>query len=281
MSKNKEHHYSKKRIFSFVLVPEHDGSNPKTWRLSLFKLLTIIIFSTSFFIFMLIFMLRTTPLQRFLPVTQDELERRYGKQIYALRDELQVLQKEFISIQDYNDKLRNALGIEKNKKTTNRTILIEENNNFDFKPNGAITTYSANNNQAQFDFPFSPPVKGFQTNEYIPSELHFGIDFSAKKGTVISAVRDGKVIFSDYTERDGNVIMISHQNGFVSIYKHNQVLLKKINQKVLQGESIALLGNTGVSSSGPHLHFELWQNGVPLNPAEFMIMNNNIFAKND
>lgn len=184
--------------------------------------------------------------------------------------------------------VKKVIGVELEKssitnanKNPSQKIIVDDNSEPINIISGALTSYnpSVNNNQAKFDFPFSPPVKGYQSNEFSPTELHFGIDFASKRGSVVSAVREGKVIFSDYTERDGNVIILSHVNGFITVYKHNDVLLKKLNQKVLHGESIALLGNTGRTSSGPHLHFELWQNGVPLNPVEFMISSANIFTE--
>lgn len=280
MSENTQHHYSKKKIFSLVLVPEQDGSKAKTARLSLFQLTFLVTLIIVFFVGLMITLIRTTPLQRFLPVTQQELERRYGKEIYSLRDELQTMHSEFLILQNYNDRLTVALGNGSNKNS-NQKIIVDDNSEPINAISGTLTSYnpSVNNNQAKFDFPFSPPVKGYQSNEFSPTELHFGIDFASKRGSVVSAVREGKVIFSDYTERDGNVIILSHVNGFITVYKHNDVLLKKLNQKVLHGESIALLGNTGRTSSGPHLHFELWQNGVPLNPTEFMISSTNIFTE--
>ena len=81
----------------------------------------------------------------------------------------------------------------------------------------------------------------------------------------------GTVIYAGYDPNHGNVIQIQHKNGFVSVYKHNEILLKEPGEQVIAGEAIALVGNTGSLSTGPHLHFELWYNGKPVNPEDFIV----------
>lgn len=81
---------------------------------------------------------------------------------------------------------------------------------------------------------------------------------------------DGTVIYTGFDPNHGNVIQLQHKNGFISVYKHNELLLKEVGDHVVAGEAIALVGNTGELSTGPHLHFELWYKGNPVNPEEYI-----------
>jgi murein DD-endopeptidase MepM/ murein hydrolase activator NlpD len=114
------------------------------------------------------------------------------------------------------------------------------------------------------------PVNGTLNNAFDPKSGHFGIDLVAPKEEPVKAVLDGTVIMATFTAEDGNVIQIQHANNFLSVYKHNSALLKKSGDIVKAGESIAFIGDSGDHSEGPHLHFELWENGVPVNPADYM-----------
>jgi murein DD-endopeptidase MepM/ murein hydrolase activator NlpD len=87
----------------------------------------------------------------------------------------------------------------------------------------------------------------------------------------VVAAADGYVVFSGWTYQDGQVLILSHSGGFLTYYKHNQSLLKSANIFVRRGEPIALLGNSGRTSSGPHLHFEVWKDGAPVDPARYLL----------
>lgn len=117
---------------------------------------------------------------------------------------------------------------------------------------------------------FSPPVKGYISQEYNPAKKHFGTDITAPKNTPVKTVLGGHVILADWTLNTGNVIGIQHNGDLVSFYKHNSQLLKKVGTFVKAGETIAIIGNTGELSDGPHLHFELWHNGQPVNPTSYI-----------
>lgn len=115
-----------------------------------------------------------------------------------------------------------------------------------------------------------PPIKGIISNKFGDSSGHFGVDVLGADGTRVSSILDGTVIFAEWTVETGNVMVIQHDNQIVSIYKHNSKLLKKAGQHVLAGEAIALVGNSGELTTGPHLHFELWYSGVPLDPENYI-----------
>jgi murein DD-endopeptidase MepM/ murein hydrolase activator NlpD len=114
------------------------------------------------------------------------------------------------------------------------------------------------------------PLSGQVTLGFSLNKNHYGTDIIAPKNTPIKTVADGFVISSDWTLETGNTIAIQHSNNVVSFYKHNSSLLKKVGDKVKVGEAIAIIGNTGEQTSGPHLHFELWKDGRALNPAEYI-----------
>lgn len=119
-------------------------------------------------------------------------------------------------------------------------------------------------------FFFFTPIKGIVVNGYNPAKGHYGIDIAAKKNEAVKATLDGTVIITGWTLETGYIISIQHINNIVSVYKHNAVLLKKTGEYVKAGDPIAIVGESGEITTGPHLHFELWHNGNSINPKEFM-----------
>ena len=117
---------------------------------------------------------------------------------------------------------------------------------------------------------FYAPLDGVLTNRFDEGTRHYGVDIVTKPNTNVLSVLDGVVIFTDWTLKTGFVIQVQHAGNLVSIYKHNSVLLKKQGDFVRAGEAIAVVGNTGEETTGPHLHFELWEAGKALNPEHFV-----------
>ncbi len=115
-------------------------------------------------------------------------------------------------------------------------------------------------------FPTTLPVEGTTTRLYKPESSHYGIDIAAEEGTIVTSIADGVVINSDRTMNNGYVLHIQHPGGYVSVYKHCRSLMKQVGDVVRKGEIVASVGSTGLQSSAPHLHLELWNNGVPLDP---------------
>ncbi len=117
---------------------------------------------------------------------------------------------------------------------------------------------------------FIAPIKGIITAKFNANHQHYGIDIVAPKNTPIVSIEDGVVLFSGYNDDTGWVIIIQHKNNYVSIYKHNKNLHKKMGDFIKKNEKIATLGNTGKLTSGPHLHFELWYAHKAINPEEYI-----------
>jgi len=113
---------------------------------------------------------------------------------------------------------------------------------------------------------FFSPIKGDITQTFNFEENHFAIDIAADIGTPVKSILDGKILFSEWSVDTGHVIIVDHGDNIVSVYKHNSKSLKEQNDFVQAGEVIAYSGNQGSLSSGPHLHFELWKNGTPIDP---------------
>lgn len=145
----------------------------------------------------------------------------------------------------------------------------ERNSSFDLFYNENEELSRANPSPSSFIFFY--PLKGVVTSEFDLSNQHYGIDIAAKENEAVKATLDGTVILSNWTVETGNVIAIQHQGNFISVYKHNAVLLKKQGVFVKAGEPIAIVGESGELSTGAHLHFELWYNGTPVNPREYIV----------
>lgn len=117
------------------------------------------------------------------------------------------------------------------------------------------------------------PVQGYITESFSANE-HFGVDIAGEADEPVLATLDGTVIIADWNPETGHVIAIQHSDNLISFYKHNAVILKKVGNFVAQGEAIAIIGNSGELSTGPHLHFELWSNGKVLNPTDYLSLEN-------
>lgn len=120
------------------------------------------------------------------------------------------------------------------------------------------------------DFVLFPPVNGTISEAYNVNDKHYAVDVVVAKDTPVKATADGTVIFSEWTSDTGYVIILEHPNNLISVYKHNASLTKEQGDLVKAGEVIATAGSSGELSTGPHLHFELWSNGYPINPTNFI-----------
>ena len=145
----------------------------------------------------------------------------------------------------------------------------------EFEEIGQVAQEGRTTNFSPRDIPleqmyFNTPVNGEISAGFMPDKSHYGVDVLAAKNTAIKAAMDGYIFFSDWTLETGNTIGIQHTNNIISFYKHNSALLKKVGSYVKAGEAVAIIGNTGTLTDGPHLHFELWHKGKPVNPTEYI-----------
>ena len=178
-------------------------------------------------------------------------------------------------IQEYSD-----VGLEdhhydtiSNLKSNNDSILRTEFenqslHNLYFTESGQLKGAT---NSSVSSFNFFTPLNGIITSRFNILDNHLGIDIAGNHNEAVKATLDGTVIFAGWTLETGYVISLQHDRNFISVYKHNSVLLKKEGDNVLAGDPIAISGESGELSTGPHLHFELWENGRPVNPEEYIL----------
>lgn len=134
----------------------------------------------------------------------------------------------------------------------------------------SLSIQNSNNEVGLNQMHFFIPVQGVVTEHFNSVPDHYGIDIVSEENARISSVLDGTVIFSGWTLNTGYVIYVQHETDLVSVYKHNAEILKTTGDKVNAGEAIAIIGNTGELTSGPHLHFELWHKGTAINPENYI-----------
>ena len=115
-----------------------------------------------------------------------------------------------------------------------------------------------------------PPVKGILSSEFDYESKHYGVDIAMPENSPVHSISEGIIVFAEWTSETGFVIIIEHLNGLISIYKHNASIIKSQGDRIDTGEIIAFTGNTGSLTTGPHLHFELWYQGEPVDPASYI-----------
>ncbi len=263
----------RRRRFYTILFFSDSDEKPKGVKLSRETLIAYIILIVMFISTVVLVVVIHTPVKYVVfPETFAESRER-AKKMQELYNRLENFAYELEKVKLYNNLLRQALG---EKVSDSIAVNISKIENLSRRAQNYVGD-EFNILQVVEDLnakPYfiSPVYNGFMTREFKPEIGHYGIDIAAREGDVIRAISDGYVIFSDWTYRDGYVIILLHSGGYISIYKHAQMNLKLRNVFVKQGEAIALVGKTGKTGNEPHLHFELWRNGKPVNP-KFYIPN--------
>lgn len=290
---NRQHHKSKKKHYTIVLVPNEDSGKSKSLRISLGRVITLIIFLVFFATAFVLFFLTYTPVGRLFPLSNRGLEEKYKRDLVVLNQRMLNVMNQLVELRARNIKLRKVLGekiIDEDIKIDSNTITGQNNfitglQNMSENINGDIKNYremqsifeskkvtnAISNKYPSVSFPAILPTEGYVTRAFEPERNHFGIDIAGKTGSLILAAADGNIVFSGWTYDDGFIVIISHSGGFLSFYKHNQSLLKTMGTFVRRGEPIATLGSSGKTSSGPHLHFEIWKDGVPVDPSIYIL----------
>lgn len=178
-----------------------------------------------------------------------------------------VLQGDLSTIDFNKDSIIEAAKIEANEVDLNpiyEDSVLRQKVDKEDKYNLFESATSATN------FILFPPVNGTISEPYNLKDKHYAVDIVVEKDTPIKATADGVVIFAEWTAATGYVVIIEHSYGLISVYKHNAALTKSQGDLVKAGEVIATAGNTGELSTGPHLHFELWNDGYSVNPTNFI-----------
>jgi len=277
-------HRQERRKYTLVFIPGDESNATKTFSLGRIGIIALLASVSAVIAVVVILILVFTPLGAVLPIGHPELEEQYRGKVLQIQEQLNSLMGEMVFLRSYNVRLRKALG-EKELVDTPGYKIDEGGSGTvpeDVLPSRGVRTESLQNptvHQTAMDvvgrngieFPFIQPVQGYVTKAMNPDEGHFGIDVAGSPGTHVIAPAEGRVVFADWSYDFGFMMIVNHAKGYSTVYKHNQSLVKTVGASVKRGEVIAFLGNTGVLSSGPHLHFELWKDGVPEDPELYLL----------
>lgn len=260
---------------SILIVPEDTGRETRTFKLAMQKIYAVLIGYTVFAMFLGFLIMNITPLgllifPKYANLSSSDLEK-----IEVLNERMLFLSQELEKLKSTNDKLRSAISLAdstfldslKKREGDNKKNKISLEGNL----LSIIRLLFEEKNEIQNDLYFYPPAAGFISRPFNPEKGHMGTDYVLKTGTPVYASASGYVLFSGFTSKDGYMIILSHPKEFVTVYKHCSMLLKKTRDEVVQGEIIVLSGNSGEITTGPHLHFEIWKNGYPVDPEKYLI----------
>jgi len=273
--------------YRLVLMNDDTFEEKVSFRLTRFN---VFVFFGTLVIFLVVatsYIIAFTPLKEYIPGYADFNTRKVLRELNIKADSLQVeLRRKDLYIlnirnifegrdliEEMPDSLKSKEFFEISELTRSRedSILRAEIENeiriIDYTQEESL--FFENRGVSQFFF--FPPLQGIITNHFDAANNHFGIDIVADIGSPIKATLDGTVILATWTLSTGYTISIQHANNLVSVYKHNDVLLKNEGSFVKAGEAISIIGNTGIHSTGTHLHFELWFNGNPINPLDYIV----------
>ncbi|WP_372765930.1 M23 family metallopeptidase [Lutibacter sp.] len=276
--------FKQKLINKYRLVVLNEDTFEEKLSFNLTRL-NVFIFGTLFSVLLIvstIFLIAFTSLREYIPgYSSTKLKRDATQLVYKVDSLNQVLEVNNLYIQKVKDLLTgkitevqfdtdsvlSAMKFDKDSMNVNPSVTDLE---FRLDVESADRFSIFNEAKKSADIVFFSPVKGIVTDGYSLKNKHFAIDIAVKMGTPVKSVADGTVIFAEWTAETGNVIIVEHSRGFISIYKHNTALHKEQGDMVKSGEVIASAGDTGEFSTGPHLHFELWNEGYPVNPINYI-----------
>jgi len=269
----------------YRLVFFNDQTFEEIWHLRLSPLNvmsligTLSLLATALILVVLLF----TPLREFLPGYPNEEARR---SIYAQMYTLDSLELEVRNRNDYLTALLRVISEEDTITTAQPQVrdslvykkiefrksaedsLFRKQIEVEERFNVALSVSGEGENLSRLYF--FPPIKGLLINKFDKAQCHLGVDLVAAPNEMVKSVLDGTVVMASWTLDTGYVIMIQHNNNILTVYKHNARLLGRIGNRVRAGEVIAIVGNSGEETTGPHLHFELWENGVAVDPEDYI-----------
>ncbi len=287
--KKKVRWYKKLRNkYRLVLMNDETLEERLTFRLSRLNVFVATGTVTIVLIVLTSYLIAFTPLREYIPgytniglkkklyelqIKTDSVEKELTKKDLFLKNLQAVingqdLQEDRPVVPDTTSKYSNI----RNKKSEDDSLLraeIESQANYSLRRQESVDM-ARKSSSSIGGVLFFTPLKGVVTGDFNPAEKHFGVDIVAKQNDAIKAVLDGTVLFSDWTVKTGYVIVLQHTGNIISIYKHNSALLKHSGDVVKAGEPIAIVGESGELTTGPHLHLEIWSDGSPVNPKDYI-----------
>lgn len=282
------------RKYDFLMSHDETGRPMLNFKLNLLNLIWVVLGLALLLIVITTFIIAFTPLREYIPGYTDT---NLNREVYQLSLRADSLGKEMRKRDVYFDNLKKIVeGYDFAADSTLASLNIYEP-----LPKGVTDTitlkksvqdsllraeYEAQNQYNLFGGDLMPaktsrsvknffvPLNGSLINGFNPDNGHFGVDIATGGDQIINATLDGTVVFAAWSISNGYCIGIQHADSYFSVYKHNATLLKKEGEYVKAGEAIAILGKSGGAETVEHLHFELWHNGIAINPAEYMTIDN-------
>jgi len=285
MKEKKEHKKIKHKLldkYKLVILNENTFEERLSLKLTRLNVFVLASLSAIFLVAITYTIIAFTPLREYIPGYSSTALKKKATELNYKTDSLQQVitmnERYFASIKkvlkgdlsaaDFSkDSIVEAVKLEASEVDLNPIVedsLLREKVDKEDKYNLFESATSSTN------FVLFPPVSGTISEPYNLKEKHYAVDIVVAKDTPVKATADGIVIFSEWTANTGYVILLEHSYGLISVYKHNASLTKSQGELVKAGEVIATAGNTGELSTGPHLHFELWNDGYPINPTNFI-----------
>jgi murein DD-endopeptidase MepM/ murein hydrolase activator NlpD len=282
-----EKKFKKKLLHKYRLVVLNEDTFEERFAIKLTRLNVFVILSlgTILLIAGTIFLIAFTSLKEYIPGYSSTALKKQATVLNYKTDSLlqvinlnkqyytsikKVLTGDVASVEFNRDSIIDAANIDSrglDLKPTKEDSLLRELVDKEDKYNVFESSISATN------FVLFPPVNGTISEGYNIKEKHFAVDIVVAKNTPVKATADGTVIFAEWTADTGYVVIIEHSYELISVYKHNAAITKEQGDLVKSGEVIAMAGNAGELTTGPHLHFELWSRGYPVNPTNFIDFN--------
>ena len=281
--KKKKDKLKKKLLHKYRLVVLNEETFEERYAIKLNRLNVFVItaFSSILLIAFTTLLIAYTPLREYIPGYSSTALKRKATELSYKTDSLQL---QLFYNDQYYASIKKVLKGDVSEVDFNRDSIIEAANQIDIDPvlpnkQDSLLRLRAEKEDKYnlFDseintsnFILFPPVNGPISEGYDIKEKHFAVDVVVEENTPVKATADGTVIFVEWTVETGYVLIVEHSNELISIYKHNGSVTKEQGDLVKAGEVIALSGNTGSLTTGPHLHFELWSKGYPINPTNFI-----------
>lgn len=275
----------KKKLFTknrLVILNEDTFEEIFSLRLTLMNVFVVATIGAFLIIFITTFIIAFTPLREYIPGYASTQLKKDATELALKSDSLNyAIQKNEAYIQSIKKVLTGDLQYAKFNKDSISVSVLEPVSDENLKPSKAdLKLREKVDREDKYNLfekakpkvtaVLFPPVKGMITEKYNPANKHYAVDIALAKNTPIKSIMSGKVIFADWTTNTGNVVIIRHNNGFISVYKHAASLTVSQGDAVKTGEVIALAGSTGQESTGVHLHFELWKDGYSIDPSIFI-----------
>lgn len=289
MEKEKNRFIDRLRIKYRIVVYNNETYEEKVhFKLTLMNFFSIVVFSSVLLIILVTYLIAFTHLREYIPGYTDVTLNRRVYEMEQRADSLEIVfaqkdlyinnLKKIIMGDDFETDSINSLLTKSSNTDFSKIVDRKSKNDSIFRAeyendtrNNLFNTDMLNETTADFDLvSFYTPMEGIVTNHFNRAEKHYGTDIVSDRSSVIKTIANGTVIYSDWTVENGYTIGIQHSGNLLSVYKHNSVLLKETGDFVNAGDAIAIYGNSGSLSTGPHLHFELWHNGTPLNPEDYI-----------